>query len=123
MQLKVQQGSFTSKMLCCEALYIKAALGSLTVDLKEFAAYKGYSCAQVGPGNLQKRMLQMNNLVIFFFLLETNVMNMMEWLEMLYPGSLGLLGLQHASKESNIIWFSVSSSFCYLSDTLICNNV
>lgn len=67
MQLKVQQGSFTSKMLCCEALYIKAALGCLTVDLKEFAAHEGYSCAQVGPGNLQKRMLQMNNLVIFFF--------------------------------------------------------
>lgn len=57
-QLKMQQDSFTSKILCCEAFYIKAALGSLTVDLKESAAHKGYSC--VGLGNLQKRMMQMN---------------------------------------------------------------
>lgn len=35
MQLKVQQDSFTSRILHHQALYIKVALGPLTVDLKE----------------------------------------------------------------------------------------
>lgn len=35
MQLKVQQDSFTSRILHHQALYIKAVLGPLTVDLKE----------------------------------------------------------------------------------------